>query len=190
MLLGSCRGARAGGRLPARPYLQALQPVLQGLHGAAELVDDLRRVPRQVAHGVLALAHLLLPGLAVGALAAAQLAGELPDGLPLAPDRLLLLQDGLPQLQHRGFQLLLGGQRAALHGHGGQRAAGSGGVQRQRGADEAAARRALLLPRRPPAARGYGEEEPGDHGQHPGGRGGRGPGGGRGAAGSGAGTRR
>ncbi|KFQ13040.1 hypothetical protein N330_02124, partial [Leptosomus discolor] len=35
----------------------------------------------------------------------------------------LLLQDGLPQLQYRGFQLLLGGQSAALHGHRGQRAA-------------------------------------------------------------------
>lgn len=159
-------------RAALRPYLQALQAVLQGLHGAAQLVDDLRRVPRQVAHRVLAL--LLLPRpLTVGHLAAAQLAGELADGLPLAADGLLLLQDRLPQLQHRGLQLLLGGRRAALRGHRGQRAASTDGVQRQRGADEAAARRALSLPRRPSAARGHGEQQPGDHGQHPGGRAGR-----------------
>uniref|UniRef100_K7EZN1 Uncharacterized protein n=1 Tax=Pelodiscus sinensis TaxID=13735 RepID=K7EZN1_PELSI len=62
---------------------------------------------------------------------------------------LLLLQDGLPQLQHGGFQLLLGWEGAPLHGHRGQRAARGGSVQRQGGAHEAAARGALLAPHCP-----------------------------------------
>lgn len=158
--------AAAAPRAAPRPppaYLQALQPVLERLHGAAQLVDDVRGVARQVAHGVLALGQLLPP--AVGAaLAAAQLGRQLADGVALAADRLLLLHDGLPQLQHRGLQLLLGRRQRARPGTGGERAAR---VRRQRRAHEAAARVAVPAPA-PAPARG-GQHEPGQQGQHPGG---------------------
>lgn len=136
------------GRSPRDPspcYLEALQAVLEGLQRAAELLHDVARVPRQVAHGVLARgrpARRLAPR---KPLAAPQLGRELANGLALRAQRLLLLHDGLTQLQHRGPQLLLGAQRAALHGHRGQWAAGARRLRGQSSAHEAVAGRQAVL---------------------------------------------
>ena len=101
-------------------YLQALQATLETLHGLAQLVYCLARVPGQIPHGVLAVLlspGALTPGLAlrrhVGCrLAARQLGVELLDGSLLAHDCLLLLQDGLPELDDRVPQLVLHGAAA------------------------------------------------------------------------------
>lgn len=101
-------------------YLQVLQATFETLHGLAKLVYGLAGVPGKVPHGVFPVllpSGALTPGLAlrrlVGcSLAARQLGVELLYGPLLAHDSLLLLQDGLPELDDRVPQLILHGAAA------------------------------------------------------------------------------
>lgn len=98
------------------PYLQALQPPLEALHGLAQLVYGLAGVPRQVAHRVLAI--LLASGtltprftlrLVRSSFAARQLGVKLLDSALLAHDGLLLLKDSFPELDDCVPKLILHG---------------------------------------------------------------------------------
>lgn len=101
-------------------YLQVLQPTLETLHGFSQLIYSLDGVPGQVSHGVLTEllpSGALTPGLALRRLigcrlAARQLGVQLFDGPLLAHDSLLLLQDGLSELDDRVPQLVLHGAGA------------------------------------------------------------------------------
>lgn len=95
-------------------YLQVLQPTLETLHSLAQLIYGLAGVPGKVPHGVLAVllpSGALTPGPALRRLvgwrlAARQLGVELLYGPLLAHDGLLLLQDGLSELDDRVPQLI------------------------------------------------------------------------------------
>lgn len=160
---GGQRDARARRGTAARADLEVLQAGFERLQSLPELAERLGgRRPGQVAHGVLAGAGLLAaaarPGLAGArvqralALAAAQLGGQLADGLLLAQDGLLLLQHGLAELQHVAPELL-----GAAGGHG---RGAHVGVHGYRGADEA--RRPEILG--PAAQEAEGEQRTGARG--------------------------
>lgn len=160
---GRQRSAQPGGGTAAHADLEVLQAGFERLQSLPELAERLRgRRPGQVAHSVLARAGLLAatarPGFAgtrvqrTLALAAAQLGGQLADGLLLAEDGLLLLQHGLAELQHIAPELL---RAASGHGRGAHV-----GVHGHRGADEA--RRPEILG--PAAQEAEGEQRTGAHG--------------------------
>lgn len=96
-------------------YLQALQSPLETLHGLAQLIYGLTGVPGKVPHCVLAVLlppGALTPGLALRGLvgcrfAARQFGVELLYGSLLAHDRLLLLENGLSELNDSVPQLVL-----------------------------------------------------------------------------------